>query len=90
MSLRSEVEFEFKSSGYLSPDMAGVLRSIVFVFVFVFVFGHLSPDDMAGVPCSIADTTTGREPWIRKPNSPPTLGLWFYFFKISVETKLKN
>ena len=35
--------------------------------------GDLSPEDMAGVPCSIAETTTGREPWIRNPNSPPTL-----------------
>ena len=32
----------------------------------------LSPEVMAGVECSMAETTTGREPWIRKPNSPPT------------------
>ena len=54
------------------------------------LLNHLSPDDMAGVPCSIADTTTGREPWIRKPNSPPTLRFSSYLFKISVERKLKN
>lgn len=29
-----------------------------------------SPDVSAGVPGSIADTTTGFEPWIRNPNSP--------------------
>lgn len=29
-----------------------------------------SPDDSAGVADSIADTTTGLEPWIRNPNSP--------------------
>ena len=34
---------------------------------------HLRPEDSAGVPCSMAETTTGREPWIRKPNSPSTL-----------------
>lgn len=32
-----------------------------------------SPDSSAGVPGSIADTTTGLEPWIRKPNSPEDL-----------------
>ena len=31
------------------------------------------PLDSAGVFGSMADTTTGREPWIRKPNSPRTL-----------------
>ena len=30
------------------------------------------PDDSAGVLGSMADTTTGREPWIRNPNSPRT------------------
>lgn len=29
-----------------------------------------SPDSSAGVWVSMADTTTGLEPWIRNPNSP--------------------
>lgn len=29
-----------------------------------------SPDVSAGVSGSMADTTTGRDPWIRNPNSP--------------------
>jgi hypothetical protein len=29
-----------------------------------------SPEVSAGVPCSIAETTTGFEPWMRNPNSP--------------------
>ena len=28
------------------------------------------PDSSAGVPGSMAETTTGRDPWIRNPNSP--------------------
>lgn len=32
-----------------------------------------NPQVSAGVPCSIADTTTGLEPCIRNPNSPETL-----------------
>ena len=32
-----------------------------------------SPDSSAGVPGSMAETTTGRDPWIRNPNSPDSL-----------------
>ena len=34
----------------------------------------MRPELSAGVPGSMADTTTGRDPWILKPNSPSVLG----------------
>ena len=55
--------------------MMVVVLMVIMVMMMLMMMTNLSPEDMAGVPCSIADTTTGREPWIRNPNSPPTLGL---------------
>lgn len=37
------------------------------------------PQDSAGVPDSIADTTTGRDPWIRNPNSPLSFFILTFF-----------
>lgn len=58
----------------------------LFPFTDIIMSPTSRPELSAGVSGSIAETTTGFEPWIRKPNSPPASRLTTTLLSLSVNS----